>query len=103
MRNKGVSFVATDEGNPLQDEIDAFTNALNAPKFAGLKEWFAKWFPEYAWTDYNWDTDENIQKLKDDVFYGEIQFTINVKRKLQSHLGVEAYNAFVKQYNGTVD
>ena len=103
MRNKDVSFVATDKGNPLQDEIDAFTNALNAPKFAGLKEWFAKWFPEYTWIDYNWDTDENIQKLKDDVFYGDIQFSDNVKRKLQSHLGVEAYNAFVKQYNGTVD
>ena len=103
MRNQGVSFVATDKGNPLQDEIDAFTTALNAPKFAGLKEWFAKWFPEYTWVDYPWDTDENINKLKDDVFYGDIPFSDKVKRKLQIHLGVEAYNTFVKQYNGTVD
>lgn len=101
MREQGKSFVSVDgKTNPFQDEMDALINALNAPKFAGLKEWFAKWYPSYQWKDIKFKTDEEIKKLQDDIFYGDKMFTDEYKNILQVHLGVEGCNEFIKKYNG---
>jgi len=103
MREQGVSFVVGSDGkNPVQDAIDEFSSALNAPKMSGLRQWIAKWFADYEWVEPNWMSDADIQKLKDDVFYGEKDFRSDYKVKLEAHLGIEAYNDFVRLYNGTV-
>lgn len=101
MRQQGKSFVSGDGKNPLQDELDALSAALNAPKFNGLKEWFAKWFPTYQWHDITFMTDAQVKELQDKVFYGEIPFSIRIKSILLVHLGVDAFNEFVTQYNGS--
>lgn len=101
MREHGKSFVSPDgKSNPLQDELDALSNALNAPKFAGLKEWIAKWFPTHQWVDAEYLSDEEVAKLSDDIYYGDKPFKQDDKLTLQIYLGVEQYNAFVKRYNG---
>lgn len=99
MRAKGVSIVAKDGSNPVQDEVDALTAALNAPRYAGVKEWFAKWYPEYEWIDAAWETDEEIAELKDKVYNGDIEFSAVVQDKLRANLGVAEYNKFVQEYN----
>jgi len=101
MREQGISFISPDgKTNPIQIELDALSNALNAPKFAGVKEWFAKWYPSYQWIDANFMSDAEIKKLCDDIYYGDIQFNTQNKSTLQVYLGVEGYNEFVKKYNG---
>lgn len=99
IRSKGMPIVAKDGSNPVQDEIDALTAALNAPRYAGVKEWFAKWYPEYEWIDAVWETDEEIAELKDKVYNGDIEFSTSVQDKLRANLGVAEYNKFVQEYN----
>lgn len=100
MREKGLSFVAKDGKNPIQDEVDALSAAFNAPRHAGVKEWFAKWYPEYTWIDSAQATDAEVAAYKDAVFNGETAFDKFVQSKLRFYLGVEEYNRFVKLYNG---
>ena len=101
MREKGLSFVAKDGKNPIQDEVDALSAAFNAPRHAGVKEWFAKWYPDdYTWIDSAQATDAEVAAYKDAVFNGETAFDKVAQSKLRFYLGVEAYNAFVKLYNG---
>lgn len=100
MREKGLSFVVKDGVNPVQEEVDALSAAFNAPRHAGVKEWFAKWYPEYTWIESVQMTDAEVSKLKDDVLYGDKNFDARAQATLRFYLGVTAYNAFVKQYNG---
>jgi hypothetical protein len=103
IREMGGSFIVGEDGvNPVQAAVDELSKCINSPKMEGLKEWTLKWFPDYKWTDVKWLPDEYISKLKDDIFYGEKDFRTDRKEILKAHLGVEAYNEFVKKYNGTV-
>ena len=100
IREMGGSFVVGPDGkNPVQDAIDELSCALNAPKMGGAKQWVAKWFPDHVWVEPKWMSDAEVEKLKDDVFYGQTPFTPNVKSALCANIGVDAYNAFVEKYN----
>ena len=102
IREQGGSFVVGPDGrNPVQEAVDELSNALNAPKMRGAKEWVAKWFPGHVWVEPDWKTDEEIRKLKEDVLFGERDFGYLQANLLESYLGTEAYNAFVKEYNGS--
>lgn len=103
LREKGISFVVQEgEANPVQEAIDALTAAFNAPKFAGLKEWVAEWFPEYQWVDIDkfFMSDEDMAKFCDDIYYGEKDLTNRNSALILSHLGLDGYNAFIERYNG---
>ena len=103
IREQGGSFVVGSDGNnPVQNAVDELSAALNAPRMAGLKEWVGKWFPGYEWIEPKWMTDDEVQKLKDEIFYGEKDFKLTYKVNLEAHLGIDAYNDFVRLYNGTV-
>jgi hypothetical protein len=103
IREQGGSFVVGSDGkNPVQDAVDELSAALNAPRMAGLKEWVGKWIPGYEWIEPKWMTNDEVQKLKDEIFYGEKDLVKGHKVKLETHLGIEAYNDFVKMYNGTI-
>lgn len=99
MREKGMSIVVKDGVNPVQAEADVLSAAFNAPRFAGVKEWFAKWYPEYQWIDSEQDTAEEVNAFKDKVYYGEVPFGIYAQNYLRFYLGVEEYNKFVKAFN----
>ena len=102
IRETGGSFVVGPDGkNPVQDAIDELSNALNAPKMSGAKQWVAKWFPDHVWVEPKWMSDADVAKLKNDILFGDVDFGYRQVCLLEAHLGTEAYNAFVKQYNGT--
>lgn len=103
LREQGKTFFVDEKtgANPVQDAIDEFVAAFNAPKLAGLKELVAKWNPDYEWVelpDY-WLTDEQLESLKEKVYYGEVDFTVTVKNKLMNNLGLDKFNEFVEWYN----
>lgn len=100
IRAKGQSFVAKDGKNPVQDEVDALSAAFNAPRHAGVKEWVAKWYPEYQWIDSAQWTDAEVAEYKEQVLNGETPFDEKAQATLRFYLGVEEYNRFVKLYNG---
>ena len=99
LRERGMPIVVKDGVNHVQDAVDEISSALNAPKMAGVREWLSKWFPDYKWIDVKWMTDEELSKFKDDIFYGDIEFDAANRLILRSHLGVDAYNDFVKKFN----
>ena len=99
LRERGMPIVVKDGVNHVQDAVDELSSALNAPKMAGVREWLSKWFPDYKWIDVKWMSDEELAKLKDDIFYGDVNFNAANRFILRSHLGVDAYNDFVKKFN----
>lgn len=99
LRERGVPIVVKDGVNHVQDAVDELSSALNAPRMAGVREWLSKWFPDYKWIDVKWMSDEELTKFKDDIFYGDIDFNAANRFILRSHLGVDAYNDFVKKFN----
>jgi len=99
MRRLGMKIVVDGDSNPVQVEMDKLTAAFNAPRLAGLKEWFTKYYPEYKWVDSEWETDEEIAELKDKVYNGECNFGHHQKNILRTNLGLVKYNEFVEAYN----
>lgn len=104
LRETGRSFVTKGgEENPVQKPLDELSAALNAPKMAGLAAWVKEWCPEHKWIEPEWMTDAELKVFEDTVYYGERNFGPTERYMLQAHLGIEAYNAFVEKYNGTVE
>ena len=99
LRERGLPIVVKDGVNHVQNAVDEISSAINAPKMAGVREWLSKWFPDYKWIDVKWMSDEELAKFKDDIFYGDINFNAANRFILRSHLGVDAYNDFVKKFN----
>ncbi len=105
LRAKGKSFVAKVGGeNPVEAPVNALTDALNAPRFAGLVEWCDEWCPEASAEAARLIAalpgEEAIAALKNGVFVGELDFNSARRAWLRMCLGVEEYNEFIRQYNG---
>jgi len=101
LREEGKSFVVGPDGsNPVQDEIDKFTATLDNPNCAGMKELVLKYFPDYEWIEPRVMTVDEVNELKDKVFYGEIELTESTKLKLRTALGLTEFNRFIDEYNG---
>lgn len=104
LREQGKTFFVDEEtgANPVQDAVDEFIAAFNAPRLAGLQELVAKWNPDYEWIDLPdyWLTDEKLDSLKERVYYGEVDFSGVTKNKLMNNLGLDKFNEFVEWYNG---
>ena len=99
LRSQGLPITVKDGVNPVQNDLDRLVQALNAPKMAGLKEWFAEFRPDYTWIDAQWMSDEDFQKYKDAIYYGDRDFNSYAKFMLCAYLGVDEYNKFVKAFN----
>lgn len=102
-REKGKSFVEKDGVNPLEKPITDFTTALDAPRFAGLVAWMEEWCPEAKASAERMiaalPDAATVADLKDKIFFGEKDFTGKDQATLMMCLGVDGYNAFVKEYN----
>lgn len=101
LRKNGKTFVVGEDGkNPVQEEIDKLVTALQSPfPGVGAKAWFATHLPDYEWIDFDAPTAQEIEDLKDAVFYGEKPLDAKNSVLLQYGLGVDAYNAFIEEYN----
>lgn len=101
IRRNGGSFVTDKDGkNPMEEHLKPLTAALNAPRFKGLNVWLEKHGVAARFDESLLPTEEAAAKLKEDVYYGDVEMTEKTKFLLQVCLGVEGYNAFVKEYNG---
>ena len=96
----GNGFLVGPDGvNPVEGPAKAFIAALQAPKSAGLKEWVAVYCPDYKWVEPEWKSAEEIEALKNAVYWGDKPFDMKNKMILSGHLGLDGFNEFVKKYN----
>ena len=99
IRAQGKSFVTKDGVNPCESYMTSLTTALNAPRFAGLDEWL-KGVGCKGIDLSRLPTEEYVAKLKTDLLNGDEHMTDYNRGVLLVCLGVDGYNAFVREYNG---
>ena len=102
IRAEGGSFVGKEGAKLVKAKLDALAAELNAPRFGKAGKLLAE-----IGMDVDWEfiqsrilADAERDRLKTRLMGGEIPFTQELQNKLCIALGVEAYNAFVKEYNG---
>lgn len=100
LRKQGKSFVSANGINPCEEYMNRLNVALNAPRFVGLNEWLQELGFATRLDGSLLPTKEEVDKLKDAVFYGEQEMTHRNRSILYICLGVEGFNAFAKEYNG---
>lgn len=100
LRRQGKSFVTKNGVSPVEQCMTRLTTALNAPRFAGLNEWLSEMGVGASVDVSSLPSDAEIATLKTVVLEGDKDLTDAVKLDLYLCLGVDAYNAFVKEYNG---
>jgi len=99
IRSQGRSFVTKNGVNPCEEYMTGLTTALNAPRFTGLDAWFKS--VGLPGVDLSrMPSEEDVAKLKNDILYGRKDMSARNKAILEVCLGVEGYNAFVREYNG---
>lgn len=105
LRKNGKTFVATrDENgnvtyNPLEAPIKELVDSLNAAKYEGFNAWCEKY--NAGWTKITLPTlldETKFAELKDAVLCDEASIKDNVV-ELRLQLGVDGFNAFIKEYN----
>ena len=102
VRAESGSFVGEEGAKKVKEELDGLAAELNAPRFGKAGK-----ILKGLGMDLEWDfavslipTDEEIAEIKKCLMDGEIPFNATLQNKLCVVLGVEAYNAFVTEYNG---
>ena len=102
IRAEGGSFVGKDGAKRVKEKLDALAAELNAPGFGKAGELLAKLGMGVEW-DFIQSRilDElKVSEIRTLLLDGEIPFTPTLQNKLCIALGVEGYNAFVREYNG---
>ena len=102
IRANGSSFVGKDGAKRVKDILDALAAELNAPRFGNANELLARIGIEVEWAFIQSRIlpNDEVAKLKARLLGGEMPFSGSLQNKLCVALGVEGYNAFVKEYNG---
>ena len=82
--------------------LDALAEELNAPRFGRAGEILAEIGIETEWefAQSRMMTDEEVAEIRAKLLGGEIPFSGLLQGRLCVVLGVEGYNAFVREYNG---
>ena len=102
IRASGASFVGKDGAKRVKDILDALAAELNAPRFGKADDILARLGFEVEWEfiQSRLLSDDEIAEIRTKLLDGEIAFSGSLQNKLCIALGVEGYNAFVKEYNG---
>jgi len=102
IRSTGGSWVAGAPGAVrMKAALDELAQILDSPRMAGLAAWMATWAPSYQWQEPAWMTSAEVDTLTAKVLDGDENITASVALRLCATMGVAAYNAFVRTYNGT--
>jgi hypothetical protein len=99
LRSQGKSFVTKNGVNPCGEYMVGLTEALNAPRFAGLDAWL-KSIGLKGVDLSKMPSEEEVAKLKEAILFGDRDMDNRAKAILNACLGVDGYNEFVKEYNG---
>ena len=102
VRAQGGTFVGKDGAKRVKGVLDALAAELNAPRFGKAGELLAKLGIEVEWEFIQSRLlgDREVSEVRTKLLDGEIAFDGKLQNKLCFTLGVEGYNAFVKEYNG---
>ena len=100
LRKQGKSFVTKDGVNPCAEKMTVLNAALNAPRLAGLNEWFADMGLECRVDVSGLPAAGAVEEIKEQVLDGDKNLDASTMAMLYICLGVDGYNAFVKEYNG---
>lgn len=99
LRHSGKSFVTKDGVNPCAVYMERLNAALNAPRLEGLSDWLSE--VGVATVDLSYlPSVSKVEELKESILDGDVQMNEKNRRTLLICLGVDAYNAFVREYNG---
>ena len=102
IRARGGTFVGKEGGAKVKASLDGLARELNAPRFGNAGKLLAEIGIEVEWEAVRSaiPADAQITALKKRLMDGEIPFGPDLQNRLCVALGVEGYNAFVKEYNG---
>lgn len=99
LRSQGKSFVTKNGVNPCEEHLSALNAALNAPRLAGLN----KWLKDFGCAEIDLSKLPDaaaVNAIKEAVLYGDTKMDSGISATLYVCLGVDGYNAFVREYNG---
>ena len=101
LRAQGKSFVEKDGISPMQPYFDRLTASVNAPSCAGLADVLAEVGVNAEFCDFAATSPSKayIDEFKRKILIGDMPFTKREQGFLKFRLGVDAYNAFVREYN----
>lgn len=102
VRTGGESFAGPEGAKRVRKLLDRIGDALNAPRFAGLEEAFAAIgvAADVGFVRAKLPEAADAAALRDKVLDGQVPLTRRSQRDLLLALGFEAYNRFVRDYNG---
>lgn len=100
LRRQGKSFVTKDGVNPCESYMTELNTALNAPYFEGLNAWFEKIGIAARVDVSKLPPKRDVLKLKEEILDADRILDANSEFILKVCLGVDGYNAFVREYNG---
>ena len=102
IRAQGDSFVGKEGAKRVKGVLDALAAELNAPRFGKAGEILSKLGVEVEWeaVQSRIPSDAEVAEIKALILDGAIPFTPELQNRLCVALGVDGYNAFVREYNG---
>ena len=102
IRAEGGTFVGTEGAKTVKAKLDALAAELNAPRFGKAGDILAKigMGVEWEFIQSRILGDAEVAEIRTRLLDGEIPFSATLQNKLCVALGVEQYNAFVREYNG---
>ena len=102
IRAEGGSFVGKEGAKLVKAKLDALAAELNAPRFGKAGKLLAEIGMDVEWEFIQSRIlgDAAVTEIKTRLLGGEIPFSQELQNKLCIALGVDDYNAFVKEYNG---
>lgn len=102
IRANGGSFVGKEGAKLVKERLDALATELNAPRFGKAGDVLAEigMGVEWEFIQSRIPGDAEVDGIRKLLLDGEIPFSTALQNKLCIALGVDGYNAFVKEYNG---
>ena len=96
------TFVGDEAAKRVKETLDALSAELNAPRFGQAGDILARLGVDVEWGFIRSRilTDDEVADFRKRLLDGEIPFRPSLQGKLCVALGVDAYNAFVGEYNG---
>ena len=102
VRAHGETFVGKDGAKRVKAHLDALAAELNKPRLGKANEVLAALGVEVEWETVQGRLlgDREVSEVRTKLMNGDIPFSAALQSKLCVALGVEGYNAFVREYNG---
>ena len=101
VRAEGGSFVGKEGAKLVKAKLDALAAELNAPRFGKAGELLKELGIEVEWEFIQGRIlpEKEVAEVRTKLMDGEIPFGWDLQNRLCVAMGVDGYNAFVKEYN----